>query len=277
MMKNESIILEKEQSVATITLNRPNVLNAMNRDMITRLEKALENVETDPDIGAVILQGNGRAFSAGFDLKEEAEDVVEGPSEWFPRFRGDWDIFLKVWHMNKPVVAAVHGYCLGGVMELILLCDLAIAAEETKFGFPEIRFASGPGMGILAYAIGSIKRVKEIMLLGDQFGADEAEYLGVVNLVVPKEALYDVAFDTARRLALIPRETMRSTKEFINSIYEQKGLIQSTDYGTALCALMTDSKEYKEEEGARVSLGKENIKEFFTERQIRFKSKYRVR
>jgi enoyl-CoA hydratase len=267
----QAIVYETQASIATISLNRPRVLNAINRQMIQELGQALDAAQADPAVRAVILRGNGRAFCAGFDLKEEAGDAAAGPAEWLPRFKADWDIFLKIWRLDKPVVAAVQGYCLAGAMELLLACDLAVAAEGTQLGFPEIRHGAGPGIGLLVYAIGSLKTAKELLLLGESIEAADAQRIGLINRVVPADQLDASTQDLARRLALIPETAMAVTKRYINSASEAMGLDQTVEYGTVLCALLTGSQEYIHAEATRRAVAAQSLKDYFKQRDAAFK------
>src|SRR5208283_229767 len=121
--------------VARLTLNRPHVLNAINRELLDDFSAATDSLEHDEAVKAVILTGAGRAFSAGFDLKAEAAEGAISVEEWADRFQSDWNIFLKIWKSCKPYIAVVHGYNLGGAMELSLLADVTLASSSAQFGF----------------------------------------------------------------------------------------------------------------------------------------------
>jgi len=269
-MKYETLMYEKHDHVAVISLNRPQILNAINKKMVAEMDDAFERVAEDNETRAVVLRGNGRAFCAGFDLKEEAIDIVGSTEEWLPRYEKGWQIFFKLWSMSKPVVSAVQGYCYGGAFELMLVTDITIASEGTKFGMPEVRHASGPGFGLLMYSIGSLKKIKEIMLLGDSIDAQEAKALGIVNEVVSEELLDKVALDTARRLALIPPTTMALTKRYINDAVVDRGFSHGVANGLLMSTLMTASKDYRDLENLRATMGPERLREFFQNREKEF-------
>ncbi len=269
-MDYETLNYEKKDCVAVISLNRPHVLNTINRKMMAELDQVFDRVMKDSETRSIVLRGVGRAFCAGFDLKEEASDVVAGPEEWFSRYEEDWKIFFKLWSTGKPVISAVQGFCFGGAFELMLLCDMTIAAEGTKFGMPEIRHASGPGFGLLMYSIGSLKKIKEFMLLGDSIDAQKAEQLGIINEVVPGEMLDAVVFDTARRLALVPPSAMALTKRYINDGVEDMGFSYGVANGLAISTLMTTSKDYRDLENLRETLGPDRLREFFKKRDQEF-------
>jgi enoyl-CoA hydratase len=269
-MEYETLIYEKQDHIAVISLNRPQVLNAINRKMMTEMDDAFNRAAEDIETRAVVLRGNGRAFCAGFDLKEEATDIVASSEEWMPRYEKDWQIFFRLWSMSKPVVSAVHGYCFGGAFELMLVTDITIASEGTKFGMPEIRHASGPGFGLLMYSMGSLKKIKEIMLLGDSIDAYQAEALGIINEVVSEDLLDVVAFDTARRLALVPQAAMALTKRYINAAVEDRGFSHGVANGLVISTLMTATKDYRDLETLRETMGPERLREFFQNRDKEF-------
>ena len=132
-----------DNGITTLTLNRPERLNAINRRMIDELNLLLDAIAADPEVRAVVLTGAGRAFCSGFDLKEGAATPKQGIADWRPVIQRDFDIILRFWHLAKPTIAAVHGHCIAGGCELALACDITVAAENTRFGEPELRFGSG--------------------------------------------------------------------------------------------------------------------------------------
>lgn len=237
-------------AVARVTLNRPQVLNAINRDLLLDLDAALQDLERDQSIRAVILTGAGRAFSAGFDLKEEAADGAIPVEVWLDRFRDDWEVFLHIWHSAKPYIAAVRGYNLGGSFELSLLCDFTVAAEGTKFGAPEIRHAAGPGACMLPWVVG-MKAAKAVLLTGDPLDAAEARRLGIVTEVVPDAELDTRAVELARKLALIAPDAMKLHKLAINRTYERQGMLSAIQDNYMMSTVANGTRAYREEEEQR--------------------------
>lgn len=236
--------------VARVTMNRPQVLNAINRDLLLGLDAALADIERDADVRAVILTGAGRAFSSGFDLKEEAVEGALPIEVWLDRFRDDWEVFLRIWRSAKPYIAAVRGYNLGGSFELSLLCDFTIAAEGTKFGSPEIRHAAGPGACMLPWVVG-MKAAKQVLLTGDPIDASDAQRLGLVTEVVPAEALDSHAIELAQRLALIPPDAMKLHKIAINRTYERQGMLTAIQDNYMMSTVANGTRAYREEEEQR--------------------------
>jgi len=142
-MTYEIISLETDGPVAVLTLRRPERLNVMNAQMLDEMMAACDEAEADRAIRALVLTGAGKAFSAGFDLQAQAASPPQGEAEWAPVLRKDFDAVMRFWHLSKPTVAAVHGPALAGGCELALACDITVAAEDARFGEPELRFGAG--------------------------------------------------------------------------------------------------------------------------------------
>ena len=200
-MSYKTILYEVKDGIAKITLNRPEVLNAINPQLTADLNAAMKDAEDDPNVRVVIVAGAGRAFCAGADIKEflafPTLADMQGRIEKREReFRPDETY-------TKPVIAMVHGYCLGGGFEIAQQCDLIVASEDAKFGQPEINVVGIPGMGgtqRLPRLIGP-KKALELIMTGDAIDAREAERLGVVNKVVPREKLEGAVNELAQKLA----------------------------------------------------------------------------
>src|SRR5581483_2098246 len=220
----ENILYGRQGPVATITLNRPQALNALSVGLIRDVHAAFDRLEADPEVRVVVLRGAGRAFSAGYDLKETGAAPVRGVVEWRARLERDVRFTLRVWDCPKPVIAAVHGYCLAGACDLAMMCDLTIAAAGTFFGEPEIRFGSGVVTLIMPWVIG-MKKTRELLYTGfDRLTAEEALALGLVNRVVPPERLEAEAVAVAEEIARNDPEAIRLTKIALNRTYERMGL-----------------------------------------------------
>src|SRR5438105_2929013 len=202
-MAYATIIVEKIGRVARLTLNRPQRANALNAAMLDEIKAALDDIEGDPNIRAVIVRGQGEVFSSGFDLKEQMERRPTGIDQWRPILRKDFDTVMRFWHFPLPTIAAVRGPCLAGACELALACDLTVASEDAFFGEPELKFGAGIVAMILPWIVGP-KIAKEIILLGeDRIPAARAREIGMVNRVVPAEKLDATALVLANHLAAI--------------------------------------------------------------------------
>ncbi len=223
-MTYETIAFEKRGAVGLLTLDRPERLNAINRRMIEELNRLLDSVEADESLRSLVVTGAGRAFCAGFDLKESAQMEARGVAEWRPVLKSDFDIIMRFWHLTQPTVAAVHGYCLAGGCELAMACDITIAAEGTRFGEPELRFGAGIVVLLMPWLTGP-KKAKELLLTGnDRITAAEALAMGIVNRVVPEGRELETALAMARDIAVMDRTAVALTKHAINRSYDIMGM-----------------------------------------------------
>jgi enoyl-CoA hydratase len=249
-MPYATLLTETRGRVALITLNRPQALNALNRALLTELGAALALQDADPAIGAIVLTGSARAFAAGADIKEMAEmSAIEMTTNGFS------DLFAGLGRVRKPVIAAVAGFALGGGFELVLLCDLILAAENAKFGLPEVTIGVIPGGGgtqRLARALGKTLAM-EMILNNRQLSAAEAEKFGLVNHVVPNERLLDEALAIANELANRSPLALRLAKEAVNAAFEGS-LAETLDDERRLFQLAFASEDQKE--GMRAFLEK---------------------
>ncbi|SOC13974.1 enoyl-CoA hydratase [Stappia indica] len=216
-MGYENIRVEKRGRVALVTLNRPKALNALNSELIAELNAALALFDSDDKIGCVVLTGSEKAFAAGADIKEMSSlSFVEA---YKTDFITSWD---QVSRFRKPIVAAVAGYALGGGCELAMMCDFILAAENAKFGQPEITLGVMPGAGgtqRLTRFVGKSKAM-EMCLTGRMMDAAEAERSGLVSRVVPLDELLEEAMRVAEKIADFSLPIAMMTKESVNRAYE---------------------------------------------------------
>ncbi|MBD8006137.1 enoyl-CoA hydratase/isomerase family protein [Bacillus norwichensis] len=213
MSDYQFIQTEVDGQVGIVWLNRPEVLNALNRTMVNEILSAFEAYDRDDEIRVIFLAGKGRAFAAGADIDEMAEDDSVS-MELLNQF-ADWDRLSLV---KKPVIGAVHGFCLGGGFELALVCDLLFAGNDTKFAFPEINLAVMPGAGgtqRLTKLIGKTKALEWIWS-GDMRSAKEAYELGIVNRLYPNDDLVEETLKFTKQLAEKPPLSVRLIKEAVN-------------------------------------------------------------
>lgn len=216
-MAYSNILIDQHDAVAVITLNRPKVLNALNRATMDELAAALDTIETDDAVRCVVLTGSERAFAAGADVNEFASAT---PAEMLAGYRfGQWERIRK---FSKPIVAAVRGFALGGGCELAMLCDMIIAGEGARFGQPEINIGIIPGAGgtqRLTRVAGKA-RAMELILTGRPFSAAEAQAIGLVTRVVPDEAVLDEAKALAGQIASKPPLAVRMAKDAILKAFD---------------------------------------------------------
>ena len=213
----ETLLLERHDRVALVTLNRPKALNALSLQVMQELTGLLGELDRDPGVGAIVLTGSERAFAAGADIKEMAEQsyMEMYGADWF----AGWDAIGAV---RTPIVAAVAGYALGGGCELAMMADVLLAADTAVFGQPEIKLGVMPGMGgsqRLARAIGKPKAM-ELCLTGRNMKAEEAERAGLVSRIVPAAELLEDALKTAAVIAAMSKPIAQMTKEAVNRTQE---------------------------------------------------------
>jgi len=227
----ETIRTRVDGRIGIITFDRPDVLNAMNRKLKQEVTEVMTRWSADPAILVIVLHGGGRAFSAGFDMKESATRNLTTLADWREALQQSFDFLIQFWDCPKPTVAAVHGFCLGGAFELTLSCDIAIAAEGTRFGEPEPRFGSGVICMLLPW-VTTPKFAKEIALTGtDRIDAARALAMGLVNQVVPAGQELDAALAIARDIATAAPNAVQMTKRALNRAYDCAGLRQALAAG----------------------------------------------
>ena len=216
-MSYENIIVESRGRVGMIRLNRPLALNALNRALMSELGKAIAEFEADVAIGCVVITGSDKAFAAGADIKEMADK--DFADVYFDDFCADWHQAAAA---RKPVIAAVAGFALGGGCELAMQCDLIIAADNAKFGQPEIKLGIIPGIGgtqRLTRAVGKGKAM-DLILTGRMMDAQEAERCGLVARVVPAANLIEEATKVADTIAAMSLPSVLAAKESVNRAFE---------------------------------------------------------
>jgi enoyl-CoA hydratase len=216
-MSYEHILVETRGRVGVIRLNRPQALNALNAKLKAELAAAIDAFEADDNVGCLLITGSEKAFAAGADIKEMADKSFI--DAFMGNFAGTWD---RASHARKPIVAAVAGFALGGGCELAMQCDLIIAADNAKFGQPEIKLGVIPGIGgtqRLTRAVGKAKAM-DLILTGRMMDAQEAERSGLVARVVPLANLMDEAMKTAETIASMSLPSVLAAKEAINRAFE---------------------------------------------------------
>jgi enoyl-CoA hydratase len=238
------VIVERdgERRIALVRFNRPQQLNALNGEVMDALCDALEALDRDDGVRAIVLTGNEKAFAAGADIGEMADAT---PIDMLRTNRiAQWD---RVRRIGKPVIAAVAGWCLGGGCELAMALDIIVAAESARFGQPEIKIGVMPGAGgtqRLPRAIGKSKAM-EMILTGEPISAAEAERMGLVSRVVPNEVLVEDAMALAAEIAKRPPLAVRLAKESVNAASEMS-LTDGLAHERRLFYLLFASEDQKE-------------------------------
>ena len=220
----ELLNVTRHQHTLHIELNRPERLNALSKQALLEIEDCLDAAEGDSRVRVLVVSGAGKAFSSGFDLKEQMELRPEGSKAWREILELDFRATMRFWHCPKPTIAAIHGACLAGAFELALACDIAVAAQDAFFGEPELKFGAGIVTMLLPWMVAP-KQAKEIILLGrDDIDAGTALRLGLVNRVVPMGEHVSTALRIAANIAAIDPALVRDTKAAINASYEARGM-----------------------------------------------------
>ncbi len=215
----QTVLISVDESVCTLTLNRPKRLNALNSTMLAELRAALDSANQDEKIGAIVLRGAGSSFCSGDDLKEfDAQSASEQQTHAF--VESIQEITRCIVLGDKIVVGAIHGWAVGGGLEWAINCDLAVFAQTTRCFFPELKwgmFLTGGVTSLLPKMIGLVK-TRELMLLGETFDANDALNMGIAWRVVPEDEAYTLAHETAKHIAELPRTAVRDLKRVLNDV-----------------------------------------------------------
>jgi len=246
-MKFNTIIVSKEKHIATIILNRPEAMNAMNLEMFEELEMAQKDINNDVDIRAMVITGKGDAFSSGADFTLVTFLSQLSSHEFKEKLRYLQGVVTMIEDMEKPVIAAINGYALGGGLDLALACDLRIAVEGAKMGEQYIKVGIMPDLGgtqRLPKLVG-ITKAKEMIFLGKMINAEEAEKIGLLNWVFPKDNFESETMAIARKLATGPSFALGYAKKAINEGFgkEIRTGLEFEVSGQNICIQTEDVKE----------------------------------
>lgn len=257
-MRYQNLLLEKKNRTAVITINRPDKLNALNRQTLEELNSLFDELKNDEEVGVIIITGSGeKAFVAGADIKElNKADVTKGTE--FAEF--GQAVFSKIENISKPVIAAVNGFALGGGCELAMACNFRLASENAKFGQPEVNLGVIPGYGgtqRLSRIVGT-GRAAELILTGDMISADEAEKIGLVNHVYPQSVLIEKALEVADKINSKGQFAVQMSVKAIaasDELSEKDGLA----YEASLFGLCCGTEDFKEGTSAFLEKRKPNF------------------
>jgi enoyl-CoA hydratase len=240
-MPYSTLSLTFDGRLARLTLARPERLNAINREMPRELAAAVAEANAANDVRVIILAGDGRAFCAGYDLEwgtrveaqADAATTVWDPMRDLAAMSDNVACFMSLWRSRKPVIAKVHGWCVGGGTDLALCSDLVVAAEDAQIGYPPARVWGSPTTAMWVYRIG-MERAKRLLLTGDSVSGREAAAIGLVGKAVPAAALDAEVDALARRMAQLPANQLAMMKLLVNQAYENMGLSSTQLLGTLL-------------------------------------------
>ena len=217
--------------MAIIGLNRPQKLNAINATMIEEINRALDDIEANDSILAIVVHGNGRAFCSGFDLQAGVAANRSTEAEWRAAIDTDLELIMRFWHSPKPTIAAVHGYALAGGFEIALACDMTVCDSTSFFGEPELRFGSSIVALLLPWYVNPKRARKMLLTAQDRMTAEEALQHGIVNEIVDDGEALKRGLALAREVALMDPDSVRMTRQAINQTYEIMGLGKSLRMG----------------------------------------------
>jgi enoyl-CoA hydratase len=254
-MNYDTILYTKKNRAAVITLNRPDSMNAMNRTMFMEIGKALDDADHDNNISVVILKGSGKCFSTGVDLKFATAELktLQDQQDFFRL--GNQMVLEKMEKLGKPVIAAVHGYCLAGGFEVMMAADIVIAAEDAKIGDQHVNVGvlGGGGCAYRLSLLVGLRRAKEIILTGKMLSGKEAERIGVINMAVPATELESVAEKMADELSLKSPVALKLSKWYLNRV---SMLDADARLELAIMYSLVDSTSEDKEEGMQAFLEK---------------------
>lgn len=247
-----TLTYEIDDRVAIVTLNRPERMNALSLELCGEIKAAFAEADRDPGIRVVIITGaGGKAFSAGYDIKDGDEGMKEGLAAWSERLQADLAFTYAPWNCSKPVIAMIDGYCLAGALEFVQMCDMRYCTPESKFGVVETRFSAGIATLAMPWIMG--QRCRELIFTGDVIDGAEAHRLGLVNRVMPRAKLRAETMKIARRMGQVALACLQHNKRALNGSYRIMGFDAALGYGNELAAMMdaTVTPEYKAFEDIR--------------------------
>jgi enoyl-CoA hydratase/carnithine racemase len=264
------LLVEDLGPVRRLTLNRPASLNALTAELMEALEATFDEAAGDDDVRVVVLRGAGRAFCAGYDLNQDAEEGTKDAAEWQRELDRDTQRLLRILELPKPVIASVHSYCLAGGTDLMLACDLAVASDDAVFGYVDIRFGSGVVSMFLPWVVG-VRAAKELILTGeDRIPAAEALRIGLVNRVVPLGELDDATMALAYEIAKNEPFVVRTMKASINRVWQIAGLRAALDANTELDVMIETANLPARDEFRRITQ-EEGLKAAIAWRDARYR------
>ena len=264
------LLSEDVGPVRRLTLNRPDSLNALTRELMDALEAAFASAADDPDLRVVILRGAGRAFCAGYDLNEDADEGTLDAAAWHRELDRDTARLLAILEQPKPVIASVHSYCLAGGTDLMLACDLAVAADDAMFGYVDVRFGSGVVSMFLPWVVG-VRTAKELVFTGeDRISAAEALRIGLVNRVVARAELDAATMALADEIAKNEPFVVQMMKASINRVWQVAGLRAALDANTELDVMIETANLPARDEFRRITQ-EEGLKAAIAWRDARYR------
>ena len=264
------VLIEDIGPVRRLTMNRPGALNALSSGLIAALSAAFHDAGADPEVSVIILRGAGRAFCAGYDLAEDASGGALAARRWHQDLSHSTAAMLEIVDNPKPVIAQVHSYCLAGGTDLMLACDLAVAADDAYFGYVDVRFGSGVVSMFLPWVVG-VRKAKELLFTGeDRIPADEALRIGLVNRVAPREQLDDDTLALAEEIAKNEPFVVQTSKRAANRAWDVAGFRAAMAANTELDVMIETANLPARDEFRRITQ-EQGLKAAIAWRDARFR------
>ncbi len=266
----EAVSYDVDGKVIRIGLNRPRVLNAIDGVMKRELLEAVKQAADDKDASVVVIFGHGKSFSTGVDLKDSAFNPWDhSPEGWSGHFNQMIDTAKVIWNLDIPVITAVKGYCLGAGCDLALMGDLTLAADDAKFGEPEVRHGAFAPTLIVPWVVG-MKKAKEFLIMGKTISANEAMGLGMVNEVFPLEEFEQNVEKWLEYICKLPKPALKVCKRAINKGYEMMGMFNAIEYNREISTLLALYKTKEEKEARNQFVKEKGLKAFLEQRDKKF-------
>ena len=264
------VLIEDIGPVRRLTMNRPGALNALSAGLIAALSAAFHDAGEDPGVNVIIVRGAGRAFCSGYDLTEDASGGVLDARRWHEDLSHSTGAMLAIVDNPKPVIAQVHSYCLAGGTDLMLACDLAVAADDAYFGYVDVRFGSGVVSMFLPWVVG-VRKAKELLFTGeDRIPADEALRIGMVNRVSPREQLDDDTLALAEEIAKNEPFVVQTSKRAANRAWDVAGFRAAMAANTELDVMIETANLPARDEFRRITQ-EQGLKAAIAWRDARFR------
>jgi enoyl-CoA hydratase len=236
-MSYEFLLYAVDDRVATITLNRPERHNALSQPLVDEIMAAVAEADADDNVRVVVVTGaGGRAFSAGYDIKDSAAQPKRTLAQWRARMQKDIKFTYSVWDCSKPVIAMMDGFCYAGALEFAMCCDMRYCADTSTFAAVEARFSNGIATMIMPWLIG--QRCRALLYTGDSIDSAEAYRLGLVDKVFPKATLHAEVTKIAKRMSRVSADCLKWNKRSVNHAFETMGLRNAIMYGAEASAIM---------------------------------------
>ncbi len=264
------LLIEDIGPVRRLTMNRPKALNALNHALTDAMSEALHDAESDGSVRVIVLRGAGRAFCAGYDLTEDADEGELDAASWHQGLMDSMARMLEFTDCAKPTIAQVHSYCLAGGTDLMLACDLAVAADDSFFGYVDVRFGSGVVSMFLPWVVGA-RKAKEMLFTGeDRIPADEALRVGLVNRVAPADQLDEATLALANEIAKNEPFVVQTTKRAVNRAWDVAGFRQAMTANVELDVMIETANLPARDEFRRIT-NEEGLRKAIEWRDAKFR------